>query len=113
MMNQNELISEIAEKTGLSKKIVDDVILKMLETITARLSANDSVRFPSFGTFEPFLRTERNGVNPQNPQEKIRIPAVRLAKFRAGYRLKNAIKGVIMSEREKQELIDEKIKDDV
>ena len=45
-----------------------------------------------FGTFRVSKRTARTGVNPRNPSQKIKIPAMKVAVFKAGKALKEAVR---------------------
>ena len=90
-MNKAELISTVAERTGLKKK---DVTLMMDETIgaiTESLSKKESVSFLGFGTFSTSERKARDGVNPSTGA-KIKIAASTVAKFKVGAGLKEAVK---------------------
>ena len=75
-MTKNELISAVAEQTGLTKKDVD-------------LTVNTVVGFGSFDTRD---RSERKGRNPQTKEEII-IPATTVPVFRAGKTLRDAVAG--------------------
>lgn len=92
-MNKADLIDKIAEKTGLAKKQAEDVLEAVTGIITDTLKSGGEVTITGFGTFLPKQRSARSGVNPQNPQEKIQIPAVTVPKFKAGKALKDALKG--------------------
>ncbi len=91
-MNKAELIDKLAEKTGLVKKQVEDVLQGFEDTVTETLAANGEVTLTGFGTFMAKQRSARTGVNPQNPTQKIQIAAVRVPKFKAGKSLKDALK---------------------
>jgi len=91
-MNKAELIEKIAEKTGLTKKQVEDVIESFENITTETLKASGEVTLTGFGTFMAKSRSARTGVNPQNPTEKIQIPQVTIPKFKAGKALKDALK---------------------
>jgi len=45
-----------------------------------------------FGAFSARTRKGRIGVNPRNIEEKITIPPVKVAKFKAGKNLKDSLK---------------------
>ncbi|GAB7387208.1 HU family DNA-binding protein [Bacillaceae bacterium] len=90
-MNKNDLINNIAAKSGLSKKDVETVVNGFLEEITAALAAGDKVQFVGFGTFETRTRASRTGRNPQTG-ETIVIPEAKVPAFRAGNKLKEAVK---------------------
>ncbi len=90
-MNKNELVTNIAQKTGLTKKDVESVVNNMLDEITAALSKGEKVQFVGFGTFETRQRASRTGRNPQTGKT-ITIPAATVPAFRAGNKLKDAVK---------------------
>lgn len=94
-MNKAGLIEKLSEAASLSKKQVEDVIEKLIETIIEELKAGRKVNLVGFGTFEARKRHTRGGVNPQKPNERIQIPEVTVAKFKTGKTLKDALKGKI------------------
>ena len=91
-MNKAELINRIAEKIGVSKKQSEDMLESMLDIITKSLQNGEEVTLTGFGTFSAKERSARGGVNPQNPSERIQIPAVTVPKFKSGKSLKDALK---------------------
>lgn len=90
-MNKTELITNIAQKSGLTKKDVETVINGLLDEITGALSKGDKVQFVGFGTFETRKRASRSGRNPQTGQV-IEIPETTVPAFKAGNKLKDAVK---------------------
>ncbi len=90
-MNKNDLVNNIAEKEGLTKKDVESVVNSLLTEITDALKEGDKVQFVGFGTFETRERSSRTGRNPQTG-ETIDIPASTVPAFRAGNKLKEAVK---------------------
>lgn len=90
-MNKSELIASIAEKSGLTKKDVETVINGLLDEITGALSKGDKVQFVGFGTFETRKRASRSGRNPQTGAV-IQIPETTVPAFKAGNKLKEAVK---------------------
>ncbi len=91
-MNKAELFETISQKTGVAKKDVEAVIESMLTTITETLKAGGEVTFTGFGAFMAKVRAARLGVNPLKPTEKIQMPEITVAKFKAGKALKDALK---------------------
>ncbi|MBQ4382277.1 MAG: HU family DNA-binding protein [Oscillospiraceae bacterium] len=89
-MNKIELVSAIAEKTGLSKKDSEKALSAAVDTITAALKAGDKVSLVGFGSFEVKERPARTGRNPQTG-ENIEIAASHLPTFKAGKALKDAV----------------------
>ena len=61
------------------------------EAIKAALVAGDKVQLVGFGTFSVNERPARQGINPAT-KAKINIPAKKVAKFKAGAELNDAIK---------------------
>lgn len=90
-MNKAELLKEISHKTGLKRKDVRKALDAIFETITEAMTNEDKVRITGFGSFEAKHTKERAGVNPQNPNEKIVIPARKKASFKPSSTLKEVI----------------------
>ena len=91
-MNRAALNDQIANKLNMPKKVVEDIIETMEETVIQALKASNEVTLAGFGTFSARRRSARMGVNPQNPSEKIQIPEVIVPKFKAGKTLKDSLK---------------------
>ena len=81
-MNKTELVEKIAAGAGLSK--VD--AKKALDATVA----GDKVSLVGFGTFSVNERPAREGINPATKQ-KIKIAAKKVAKFKAGAELADAL----------------------
>lgn len=93
-MNKASLIDKIADKTGSGKKIAEAMINSFVDITIEELQKGGEVSITGFGTFETMTRYSRGGVNPQKPTERIQIPAVTVAKFRTGKRLKDSLKDI-------------------
>ncbi|MBI2444260.1 MAG: HU family DNA-binding protein [Candidatus Magasanikbacteria bacterium] len=91
-MNKAELAQMLAEKMNISKKESEDMLNNFVDLVIATLKKGEEVVLTGFGAFMSKTRAARTGVNPQNPTEKIQIPAVRVPKFKAGKALKDALK---------------------
>ena len=89
-MTKAELISAIAEKTGLSKKDSEKALNALTAVITDTLAKGDKIQLVGFGTFETRDRKAREGINPQT-KKKIKIPATKVPAFKAGRALKDAV----------------------
>ena len=89
-MNKTELIAQVAEKTGLSKKDSELAVNASLETITESLIQGEKVQLVGFGVFDIKERGSRIGRNPKT-KEEIAIPATRVPVFKAGKVLKDAV----------------------
>lgn len=90
-MNKTELIEKIAEKSGLTKVDSKKALEAALDSIKEALAADDKVALIGFGTFSVVTRAARQGMNPSK-KEKIQIPEKKVAKFKAGAELSEAIK---------------------
>ena len=89
-MKKNELISAVAEKTGLSKKDVNEVINATIEVIEEALKKGEKVAFIGFGTFETVTRAPRVARVPGTGKE-IHIPETKTVKFKVGKKLKELV----------------------
>ncbi len=89
-MNKTDLISEVAVRTGMTKKDIEKVVNALFSTIEGTLKTGDKVQLIGFGTFEVRDRQARKGRNPQTGEE-ISIPAARVPAFKAGKALKDAV----------------------
>jgi DNA-binding protein HU-beta len=91
-MTQAELITAVAERSGLTKADAGKAVEALVGTITDALKQGDEVRIAGFGTFGISERAERQGRNPQTGAP-ITIAAFRVAKFTAGKGVKDALNG--------------------
>lgn len=91
-MNKMELIDAISSKASIAKKEAEGAISALISIVTEKLKAGEKVAITGFGTFGVTDRKARTGVNPQNPSQKIQIPAMRVPKFTAGKTLKDTLK---------------------
>jgi DNA-binding protein HU-beta len=91
-MNKAELAQSLAEKLNVPKRQAEDMINAFVDEVTANLKKGEEVVLTGFGAFSAKKRAARQGVNPQNPTQKIQIPAVTVPKFKAGKALKDALK---------------------
>lgn len=91
-MNKSEIISKIAEKSKLSKKVAEACLDAFVETMQEGLAAGEKIQLVGFGTFETRQRDARKGRNPQTNAEIV-IPASKSPAFKAGKVLKNIVNG--------------------
>ena len=90
-MNKTELIDKIAAGAGLSKADSKKALDATVDAIKAALVAGDKVQLVGFGTFAVNEKPAREGLNPATKQ-KIKIAAKKVAKFKAGAELADAVK---------------------
>ena len=89
-MKKAELVAAVAEKTGLSKKDVNEVINATIETIEEALKKGEKVNFIGFGSFETVTRAAREAVVP-GTKKKVKIPESKSVKFKVGKKLKEIV----------------------
>jgi len=92
MKNKADLIDEIAKSAGLPKSTATVAFNAIFASITKSLAKGEVVNVSSFGKFEVRQRAARKGVSPREVTKEIRIPAVKVARFRAGKGLKQAVR---------------------
>ena len=90
-MNKTELIEKIAVGAELSKADAKKALEATIEAIKNALVDGDKIQLIGFGTFSVSERPAREGMNPAT-KEKITIAAKKVAKFKAGAELADAIK---------------------
>jgi DNA-binding protein HU-beta len=89
-MNKTELVEKIAAGAGLSKVDSKKALEATIAAIKDALVAGDKVALVGFGTFSVSERPAREGINPATKQ-KIKIAAKKVAKFKPGQELADAI----------------------
>jgi DNA-binding protein HU-beta len=89
-MNKNELVSEVADKAGITKAQASDALDAALDAITSALRKGDEVRLLGFGNF---VVADRKATTARNPQTgaTVNVPASKAPKFRPGKALKDAV----------------------
>ena len=92
-MNNAELVSKMAEKSGLTKKEAEAALNAFMSSVQDALVNNEKVQLVGFGTFETRERAARQGRNPRDPEQVIDIPASKAPVFKAGKGLKDIING--------------------
>ena len=90
-MNRQDLIVKIAKDADVTKKAAGAALTAVIDGITLALERNEKVSLVGFGTFKVNRRNARVGVNPQT-KAKINIPARKVPVFKAGKKLKEAVK---------------------
>ena len=86
-MNKADLINAIAAESGLSKADSKKALDAFVSSVTGALKGGDKVSLVGVGTFSV---SERTGINPSTKQA-ITIPAKKVAKFKAGAELSEAV----------------------
>ncbi|MCC6488715.1 MAG: HU family DNA-binding protein [Candidatus Hydrogenedentes bacterium] len=87
-MTKAQIVGALADKTGLSKKDVGNVLAEL--TALAYKEAKAGFTFPGLGKLVVVQRKARTGRNPMTGAT-IKIPAKRVLKFRIAKAAKDAI----------------------
>lgn len=90
-MKREDLITKIADDSGITKKQASKVLSTFFDGIYEALGKEEKVSLTGFGSFQISHRKERMGMNPLT-KEKVPIPATKVPTFRAGKKLKEAVK---------------------
>jgi len=91
-MTKQDLIASIAATAGITKKTAAMSLEALTDYVTKELKKGKNVTITGFGTFRVSKRAARTGVNPRNPTQRIKIPAMNIPAFKAGKSLKDAIR---------------------
>ena len=89
-MNKTELIDKIAAGAGLSKAEAKKALDATTAAIKEARVKGDKIQLVGFGTFSVNERPAHDGINPAT-KEKIKIAAKKVAKFKAGAELADAV----------------------
>ena len=89
-MDKTELIDKIAAGAGITKDQAKAALNATTNALKDALIAGDKIQLVGFGTFSVNERPAREGINPAT-KEKIQIAAKKVAKFKAGAELADAL----------------------
>lgn len=82
-MNKAELVTAMAEKSGLTKAAAEKALNSFMEAVSTSMKKGERVGLVGFGSFSVAERSARTGRNPQTGKE-ITIPAKKVVKFKPG-----------------------------
>ena len=89
-MNKQELITNMSEKSNLTKKDTELALNAFMETVEETLGTGDKVQLVGWGTFLTRERAARIGRNPKT-KEEIQIPASTVPVFKPGKAFKERV----------------------
>jgi DNA-binding protein HU-beta len=90
-MNKSELVAYIAEKVGTTKAESERMVEAFMEGVTSTLKKEGTVALTGFGSFSISHRKARDARNPRTG-ETVKVAARKAPKFKAGKKLKDAVK---------------------
>ncbi len=91
-MTKIEIVANLYEKLGFSKRECANIVDAFFQTIKETLARDENVNLSGFGNFIVKTKRARRGRNPQTGKE-IKIAAKKVPKFTAGSSLKEAVSG--------------------
>lgn len=89
-MNRQELITEISNRTGLTKKDIESVVVTFMDVIKESLIKKEKISLSGFGTFDVVERAARTARNPKTG-ESIEVGASKSPKFKPAKALKESV----------------------
>ena len=89
-MTKAELITAMAERTGLKPDQVKTALEAFVACVGETLGKGEDVRLVGFGTFTAVTKPARTARNPRTGQS-VALPEQRAVKFRVGEGLKQAV----------------------
>ncbi|MBN1282207.1 MAG: integration host factor subunit alpha [Proteobacteria bacterium] len=89
-MTKAEIIEQIYEKVGFSKKESAEIVELVFDTMKETLERGEKIKISGFGNFVVRQKRPRIGRNPQTGEE-IEITARRVLTFRPSQVLKSAL----------------------
>ncbi|MCE2473420.1 MAG: HU family DNA-binding protein [Anaerolineae bacterium] len=89
-MNKAELISAIADGSGLSKADAGKALDAFVSSVSGALANGERISLVGFGSWSVDKRNARTGRNPRTGEE-IQIAAKNVVKFKPGAGLSDAV----------------------
>ena len=89
-MTKADIVDDIAEKTGFTKKDVADTVDEFLDTVCRALTSSKHIEIRGFGTFKVKQRKARIARNPRTG-EPVHVPARRVPVFKVSKELKELV----------------------
>jgi len=90
-MNKQDLVEAVYAKLGGTKASAEDAVETLIGSIVSTLKKGDEVSIAGLGIFATKQRAAREARNPRTG-ETVKVPAMRVPKFRAAKALKDAVK---------------------
>jgi DNA-binding protein HU-beta len=90
VMTKSQLVSLLAEKSGVTKSVANGMIEVLASTAVAETKKNGQFVIPGIGKLVKSQRKARMGRNPQTGAA-IKIPAKTVVKFRVAKAAKDAV----------------------
>lgn len=92
-MNRADIVTEVADATGLTRAEVSAVFEGALKMIESELAHGGTVELRRFGTFRCVKRAARRAVNPRTGQP-VKVDERVVPAFKPSPKLREAVKNV-------------------
>ena len=89
-MTKIEIISRVAEDTGLTKVKAEEAVETIIDVVKATLKNGEPVILRRFGSFRVRSKSDRIGRNPKTG-ETVAVPEKRMPFFKAGKEIKELL----------------------
>ncbi len=89
-MTKADLVDEIADRTGLTKKDVAETVDQFLEAVSRALVSGNHIEIRGFGTFKVKDRRSRIARNPRTGAQ-VQVPPRRVPVFKVSKELKDKV----------------------
>ncbi|WP_027120961.1 HU family DNA-binding protein [Mycoplasma leonicaptivi] len=89
-MTKKEFVTEIAERTELTPKKIEEVLDSMVFVLKEQLILEDSVRLSHLGIFSTVVKPQRTIINRFTKEEQI-VPQKRVVKYKPSKYLRDII----------------------
>src|SRR3954467_3885534 len=96
-MTKADIIENVYEKVGFSKKESAEIVEMVFDTIKETLEHAEKIKISGLGTFVICSKKQRVGRNPQTAEE-IEISARKVLPFKPSQVLKNALNAAAAAE---------------
>lgn len=90
-MNKTQIAEAIHAKIGGTKVQAEQALDAVIEAIVSTLKKGEEVSIAGIGIFSVKMRAARDARNPRTG-ETIKVPAMKVPKFRAAKALKDSVK---------------------
>ena len=90
MAGKADIIDDIANSAGLTRRQATDAFQATIDSISSALRKGERVQIPGFGSFSVSERAARTGRNPATG-ESIKIKASKNVRFKGGREMKDSL----------------------
>jgi DNA-binding protein HU-beta len=91
-MTKADIVDQIADRTGLTKKDVSETVDGFLDAVSRALANGQHIEIRGFGTFKVKDRKSRLARNPRTG-EAVPVPPRRVPVFKVSKELKDMVSG--------------------